>query len=108
MTRHLWLALPLALAACAGQPQSHASAAAQAACKQRADEVYTQQNRDQVYASDTYVSRTRDTPFNGAGMPGSGSEGLSSLYARDQILSNCLDGINSGASATPTPAKPVH
>ncbi|MCW3475037.1 hypothetical protein [Limobrevibacterium gyesilva] len=100
----LSLLATLAVAACAAQqPQSHASAAQQAACKQRADEVYLRQNRADIYRADTYATSTRDAPLSG--LPQSNTtSGLSGRYARDVLLSNCLNGIGGTAGASPQAA----
>ena len=97
----------LALGACGSdQSQSRASSAQQAACRQRADEVYLRQNRADIYLADRYATSTRDAPFGG--LPASNpSTGLSARYARENMVSNCLDGLsNARAPAVPIPAKP--
>jgi hypothetical protein len=71
-----------------------------AACRQRADAVFDQQNRDAVYRADMYAASQRDAPFGGAGMAGNPSSGLSDRYARDTILDDCLNGTTSGADVT--------
>jgi hypothetical protein len=90
--------MALALAGCAvgGGTPSRSSAVREAACRQRADEVYDRQNRADVYRTDNFVSSTRDAPFGGSGLRGSISDGLPGQYARDQILSDCLNGTGSG------------
>jgi len=96
----------LALAGCAAPtPQSRASAAQQAACRQRADEVYTQRNRDAKYTADAYVSGTRDTPFSASGAAGDTSSGLPGRYSREAIYSDCVNGIGAplGAAAQSPP-----
>jgi hypothetical protein len=87
-----------------------------AACRQRTDEVFLQQNRGELYRADNFVSNSRDTPFAGGsaaapavmgslGTP-SFSAGLSGQYAREQDLNNCYNSTGSGAggSAGTTPA----
>jgi hypothetical protein len=95
-------------------PTQQASAAQKAACRQRADEVYAKQNRAELYESDTYQSSTRDSPFATTGLPGITTRGLGGQYERDNLVSDCLNGVPgnvggdggdpvpvSGAAATP-------
>jgi hypothetical protein len=99
-----------ALAGCAPQVQSarsRATAAQIAACRHRADEVWQQQNRSEVYRSDSWATSTRDSPFAGAGLPGTVSSGLSGQYAREQMLDNCLNSATgSGGTAAQEPEQP--
>ncbi len=95
------------LAGCApSAPASHATTAQLAACRQRADQVFEQQNRGAVYQADMYASSTRDAPFGSSGLLGS-SSGLSDRYARDKIQSDCIDGINGAPGPVPGAAAPV-
>ena len=82
--------------------QSHASAAARTACRQRADQVYNAQNRGDVYRSDTYETSTRDSPFAGVGLPGITTAGLSSRYRYAQLQDDC----NNASSTAPQPSGP--
>ncbi len=83
-----------------------------AACRQRADAVYDQQNRGAVYRADTYAGSVRDAPFAGSGPAANPSSGLSGRYAHDTILDDCLSGASGSADvgteaippATPAPA----
>ncbi len=107
--RVLPLAALLALAACSSPPQSsggraRASAATLAACRQRADDVYLRQNRDEIYRADTYVGSTRDSPFAGYGQSGITSAGLSGRYARDNIQEACLNNTSPPGSVSSDPA----
>ena len=96
------------LAGCAmSGPQTHASAAQRAACAQRADSVFTEQHRGAVFASDAYVSNTRDSPFSGTGLAGAPDAGLSDRYDRDRIQSACLDGIGGAPGPAAGAAKPA-
>lgn len=115
MTAHPRLAF-LALAALAGgcsidfggaaPPSPAASRSAQTqladlnACRTRADQVFTRQNRDAVYRVDNYNTDTRDAPFGTSGLKGVTSAGLSQRFNRDNMVDNCLRG--SGVAATPT------
>ena len=83
-------------------PHARASAAAQAACRTHADDVYLRQNRDAIYRADNYTTQQRDTPFAASGMPGLTTTGLSEEYGRDTTMENCLNGM--GNSNTPSAA----
>jgi hypothetical protein len=69
------------------------------ACRERADQVFRRQNRDQVYRVDTYTSDTRDAPFGTSGLKGVTSAGLPQQFNRDTMVENCMRG--SGAAAPP-------
>ncbi len=82
-----------------------ASAAQKAACRQRADQVYASQNRADLYNSDRYQTTTRDAPFATSGLPGITSRGLGGQYARETLISDCLNDVagNVGNSANNPP-----
>ena len=102
MFRIGWPLLLLALTCCSSEPQSHASLAQRAACRQRADEIYNQQNRGEIYANDRYASTTRDTPFSADPMRDT-SSGLSGEYARQNLISDCIN----GTGQPPVPTTPI-
>lgn len=87
------------------------SAADRAACRQRADEVFDKQNREEVYRTDVFAGSTRDAPFSVAGLPNDPSRGLASQYQRDTLLDDCLrskaggapTGTAIGTGTNPTP-----
>lgn len=101
----------LAVAACSPAPPSRSTAAQQAACRSRADEMFLQQNRGAAYANDQYVSSTRDAPFGG-NVPTNMTNSLSDRYSRQKMMDNCLNarGQNPGASgpaaSNPAPTTP--
>ena len=102
------VALGLLLGGCAAGPQTRqqqTSEAQKSACRKRANEVYAKQNRDELYNSDTYQSDTRDSPFSTSGLPGITTRGLGGEYARENLVSDCLDDAagNVGNSANDTP-----
>lgn len=78
-------------------PGQRADVAAVSACRERADEVFQRQNRDQVYRVDTYRTDTLDAPFGTTGMKGVTSAGLSQQYNRDNLVQDCLRGTSAGA-----------
>jgi hypothetical protein len=68
------------------------SASAVEACNTRADEIFARQNRGADYQADTFQTSERDSPFSGAGTPGT-ERGLSDQYARGQDVRKCLNGV---------------
>jgi hypothetical protein len=67
--------------------QARADAEAAAACRQRADAVYEQQNRGAIYSPQAGVN----TPSSGAYAPGGVDDRrLSDLYSRDTMISDCV------------------
>jgi len=104
------LALAPALAGCvAPSPQSRATAAQQAACRQQAEQTYQARNPGARYAADAYVSGTRDTPFSASGAAGDTSSGLPGRYSRDTMYSDCVNGIGPplGGGSTTTTTTPT-
>jgi hypothetical protein len=79
--------LPLALAACAGGgSQPSANAQAEAACRQRADAVYNQQNRAAIYSPQSQVN----TPYSGNYTPDVTTRGLSDLFVHETMVRDCV------------------
>lgn len=91
------------LAACAGPGpqlgtgQARADAETAAACRQRADDVYNMRHRDSIYAPPSQVN----TPFSANYQPGVQDRGLSALFERDSMVSDCER--NTGAEGDRTP-----
>jgi hypothetical protein len=91
------------LAACDGPAplpasgQARADAQTVAACRQRADDVYNMRHRDTIYAPPSDVN----TPFSANYAPGSEDRGLSQLFERDSMMSDCVR--NTGAEGNRTP-----
>lgn len=96
----------LALAGCAG-PMSHGDRAQLAACRARAEQVYTTQNRGDVYLQDGYVSGQRDTPFSGASGYAATSTALSGRYEREQMVQRCMQGYAGNVGSDPTAPEPL-
>ena len=78
-----------------------------AACRQRADEVFSRQNRGAVYRADMLAGGQRDSPFAGLGQPGEPGEGLPARYSRETMLDECLNGLSGSADAPPADAQPA-
>jgi hypothetical protein len=85
------LALLLALAGC-GPSLSHGERAQRDACRARADQVYSTQNRGDVYEQDAFVGGTRDTPFAGTSIYAARNEALGGRYARAEMVDRCMRG----------------
>ncbi len=101
------LALAALAAGCAPpSPESHADAAARAACKQHADAVYAMRNPDEVYRQDTYATSTRDSPFSNNGLSSVVTAGLGGQFQRDQMFGDCLNGGGGSVGAAPDAPAP--
>jgi hypothetical protein len=90
----------IALSACdAGPPtgQSRADAATQAACRQRAEQAYEQQNRGQIYSPASQVN----SPYSGNYVPDVTNRGLSDVFAHDRMVSDCVRNTGTGAERAP-------
>jgi hypothetical protein len=109
------LCAALTLAACTGgggggTGETHADAATQAACRQRADEIYNQQNRGDIYRPPSQVN----TPFSADYTPGISDRGLSDLYAHEKLVSDCVRNTGTGSDrsaeqpSSPAAAPPKH
>ncbi|HYZ21102.1 MAG TPA: hypothetical protein VE690_02990 [Rhodopila sp.] len=92
------------LAACEARPpltgQAQADAETRVACEQRAEAVYNQQNRADIYSPAPSVN----TPFSANYLPGQSDRGLSQLFAHDRLVSDCIR--NKGSTPLPAPAPP--
>lgn len=98
-----------ALAGCAA-PLSHGDRVQLDACRARAEQVYSAQNREDVYLQDSYVSGTRDTPFAGAGSYAATSTALSGRFARERMVDRCMRGAAGNVGSTldaPDPTQPT-
>jgi hypothetical protein len=97
----------VALSACDRPPlsgQAEADAQTQAACRQRAEEAYEQQNRGAIYSPALAVN----TPYSSNYVPASGDDrGLSALFAHDRLISDCVRNTGTGTDRTvPTSPSP--
>ncbi len=97
------------LAGCNSTPRDRGTAAQQAACRERADEIYIKQNRAEIYAADRYATSTRDAPYGSSGLVGVTSAGLSGRYARDGLITDCINGLtnNTAPASGATPDRAV-
>lgn len=86
----------LALAGCARTQRTPVEAATLAACRERADQVYAQQNRVELSRRDE-----RDTPFAATYNSGVTTRGLSAQFDRGQRIAECTGGLASGAGGSP-------
>ena len=104
MTRLPLIALMgvLALAGCAGPSpsgQAHGDAATLAACRQRAEETYNQQNRGDIYRPQAQVN----TPYSADYAPSTSGRGLAELFAHDRLINDCVRNTGTGTERS-TPA----
>jgi len=100
--------LAFGLSACNPPPpptaQDRAAKATVSACRQRADEVYTRQNRASIY-----TPSDRDTPESGDYVSGITTRGLADRYGWDTQVSDCVrnqgstDAAGTGFSPGPSP-----
>jgi hypothetical protein len=97
------LIVSAALSACSGGPpssQARADAATEAACRQRAEQAYEQQNRADIYSPQSQVN----TPYSGSYAPGVSGRGLSNVFAHERMVTDCVR--NTGTGAVPTQPAP--
>ncbi len=85
------------LAGCADRAplsgQAQADAETRAACRQRAEAVYDQQNRGAIYSPSSQVN----TPYSANYLPDQTDSGLSQIFIHDQIVSDCIRNTGTGA-----------
>lgn len=97
-----------ALSACAGPApqgsQAQADASTRAACRQRADDVYNQQNRGEIYSPASQVN----TPYSANYLPGASDRGLAQQFGFDRQISDCVrnTGTEAGRARLPAPLTP--
>lgn len=90
------------LTACQAPPasgQARADAQTVAACQKRANEAYEIQNRDKIYSPPPAVN----TPFSSNYLPDDTGRGLSSLYAHDRMVNDCVRNTGTNTQRTPPP-----
>lgn len=105
------LALGLALlSGCASPPppsrQARADQNSAAACRQRADQIYAQQNRRELFIGDDQ----RDTPFSANYVAGDTTRGLADEHSRDNQFADCVRASQEAAPgfvAAPSPPPPA-
>ena len=90
------------LTACQGPPasgQAQADAKTVAACQKRADQAYEIQNRDKIYSPPPAVN----SPFSSNYVPSDTGRGLSTLYAHDRMVNDCIRNTGTNTQRTPPP-----
>ena len=108
VSRRALAILALTAGACTPAPppsaQSRADQQTVAACRQRADEVFAEQNRGALYDPDY-----RFSPFSSSYVPGITTRGLGERYSRDTMIDNCVRnaGTTSPNQSNATTARPV-
>ena len=97
----------VALSACMGPPQSgqaRADSQTRAACQQRAEQAYEQQNRAEIYSPPSPVN----TPYSANYVPDNSSRGLSDLFAHDRMISDCVRNTGTGTERSMPDSPPAH
>jgi hypothetical protein len=77
-------------------PEARADAARFAACRERMDAIYAQQNRAEIYTD--RMDMERDAQDSGYYIPAPGTRALGEQYGRDQQFAECL---RQGSSTAP-------
>ena len=86
----VFLASALALGGCASHPsgrQSQVDDKTRMACEKRADQVYEEQNRKDIFGPASSVN----TPFASNYVVGDSTLGLPSRFAHDRMVSDCVN-----------------
>jgi hypothetical protein len=97
----------VALAGCSGgQPPTRADQSAQAACRARAEAIFTQRDRSDLY----HPVDEPSLPYTASGLPANPSAGLSRQYDYDDVVDRCLRGSEANTEmpqgAAPTARAP--
>jgi hypothetical protein len=97
----------VALSGCAGPPptgQAAADAQTRSACEKRANQVYDQQNRAEIYSPQSQIN----TPYSANWTPDVTNRGMSDLFAHDRLVSDCVRNTGTGTDRTvPTAVLPT-
>jgi hypothetical protein len=95
------------LSGCAGAPptgQAQADSQTRAACEKRANQVYDQQNRAEIYSPQSQVN----SPYSANWTPDVTNRGMSDLFAHDRLVSDCVRNTGTGTDRTvPTAVSPT-
>jgi hypothetical protein len=101
-------ALAAWLAGCTPPPppsgEARADAARQAACRQHADQIYTEQNRAAIYLDEG--AQQSYSPFSGSYIEGNTARGLPGAFRQQELVSDCIRNSDDAAAA-PQPAPPA-
>lgn len=68
------------------------------ACRQRADEVFNQQNRGDIFRPGSQVN----TPYSASYLPGVQDRGLADRYAHEKMVNDCIRNAGTGQTVSPT------
>jgi outer membrane murein-binding lipoprotein Lpp len=83
--------------------QARADAETRAACENRAEQAYEQQNRAEIYAPQSQVN----TPYSANYLTDNTSRGLSDLFVHDRMVTNCIRNTGTGTEGSPpAPSRP--
>lgn len=94
-----------ALSACDNSPptgQAQADAETRAACQNRAEQAYEQQNRAAIFSPAAPVN----SPYSANYVPSLSDRGLADVFVHDRMVSDCIRNTGTGAerSVPPSPA----
>jgi hypothetical protein len=64
----------------------NADPATRVACTERAEQIYNQRNRADIYTPQSSIN----APFSGSYQPGTTDHGLSDRYAQDAMIRDCV------------------
>ena len=84
--------------------QSQTDASTRAACQQRAEQVYEQQNRAEIYSPPAPVN----SPYSANYTPSVSDRGLSNLFVHDRMVSDCVRNTGTGIERNPPSPLPGH
>jgi hypothetical protein len=96
------LAAAVALCGCEApaplRGQAQADAATVAACRQRANQIYDQQNRGAIFSQQSQANM----PFSANYTPDVPTRGLSAQFGFDRTVNDCIRNTGADTSRTPT------
>ncbi len=82
------------------------SPAQQSACRSRTEQLYTSQNRGEVYRSDSFAASSSATPFSGVNNGNAASDQLGARYAYQRMLNDCYNASPDPVPGSAPAAKP--
>lgn len=100
-----FLAAALTLGGCSSQSsgrQGQVDAQTRMACEKRAEQVYEEQNRKDIFGPASSVN----TPFASNFVIGDTTRGLPGLFAHDRMVSDCVNNSIARSSGPPPPPAP--
>lgn len=77
--------------------QAQADAQTVAACRERANQIFDQQNRGTIFSGQSQVN----TPFSANWTPDVPNRGLSQAFGFDRMVNDCIRNTGTGTNRTP-------